>query len=292
MATTAVYRLGPVQYGSTTIGGITDAAVNTGSQIVGEARSGEYYPRIKALRGQAPTATFTSSDLAVALGAISSVGASLASNVLKLYARKLDTDGKIAAGGNHGLYTLRRGLLFPARLSCQHQGDATCDFAAQVSYDGSNDPIVWQAGQSLPAEVSEKRWTLSNAAIGGVGTNDLMGVEVDFGLSVSVEGSNSDIWPTQVSLDLVDPKITLRGCDLGWLGTVALLGSSVSGGTVVLRDRLSGGRFGTSTLTLTASGYAHCGQPYRASQRGAAVADVILEVVYDGTNAPIRVAAA
>ena len=88
----------------------------------------------------------------------------------------------------------------------------------------------------------------------------------------------------------VTPKITLRGCDLSWLGTIALLGTGVTDGTIVLRKRLDGGTFaGSGDITLTFSGIATVPSPFSASGDKEAEATLSIDVKYDGTNAPIRV---
>lgn len=288
-----MYRLGPVAVGATTIGGITAESCSINTEVNSESRSGEMYVRNKSIRRQRPDASFSTSDLAVALTACGTLGVSLAASPLAIYSRLLGTDGKTASGSVHNKYTIRRGLLVPTRLSGRHGDDASVDFQAHVVYDGANDPIVLTANQSLPSAVDDNRWTISTASIGGIGSDNLTGIDVDFGIRVATEGKSSgsvtDIWDTEIGIEEINPRITIRGIDPSWFTTIGgMEGAGVTNATVVFRKRDPDGIFTGNTLTLTASGLVHCPQPHRASGRGASECEAILEVIYDGVNAPIR----
>jgi len=158
-----------------------------------------------------------------------------------------------------------------------------------IAYDGSNTPIVGPTSVSLPTAVDDNVWTLSAASVGGKGATDLMGVEIDFGLQVTGEGSNSDIYDTRLSITAVTPQVVLETNDPTWFSTIGLTGSDVTDGTITLRQREDRGTFTETTMTLTFSGIAYATDVFRAGQQGTGRTAIVIDVEYDNTNAPFAI---
>jgi len=288
---TDYHVLGPVQINSTVIGGITAAAVNNGHEIYGEPVSGEIGVRTQSITALKPGASFTTMDLAVALAACGSLGTDLSTANLHVFATKRTAAGAIASGAAHTKWLLRGGLLYPTRLTCDHRGQAQLSYEAQAVADADgNAPIVGPTTVSLPTGVNNNVWTLQSASFSGVGATDLRNAEVDFGFRVQTEGSNSELYDNQISYQL-DPRLTIMGVTPAYADAVALLGESATC-SITFRKRQNRGTFTADTLTLSATGLAHVSNPYQAGQRGAAQFAITVAVTFDGTNAPITVAAA
>ncbi|NLE57411.1 MAG: hypothetical protein GX616_03565 [Planctomycetes bacterium] len=294
------YRLGPVSIGTaaapTVIGGITDIGGTAGVEVIREPVSGEIGVRTQAVTAIKPTGSFSTLDIASALGVCGSLGLSLFvpseavnQNLLKLYATKYDTAGTIATGAVHRLWTMRGGLLYPTRLSCSHRGNATLAYQALLASDGTNDPVA-ESNAALPTAADNTLWTLSTVSLAGLGATDVQSVEVDFGIQVSSEGANSELYDTQCAIDAITPRVTVTLNDVS--DEVDLDGEEETTGTIVFRDRDHNGQFGTATLTLGFSGLVYVTDLVRAGQRGAASRAIVCDVEWDGTSTPFSIAEA
>ncbi len=295
---TNYYRLGPVSIGTaaapTVIGGITDIAGASGVEVMREPVSGELGVRTQTISAIKPTGGFTTHDIAAALGVCGSVGTSLFlpttpadQKLLKIYATKLDQDGRIASGAVHRVWTMRGGLLYPTRLSCQHRGNARLQYDALLCSDGTNSPVA-EGNAALPTAAANSLWTLSAVSLAGVGANDLQGVDVEFGIQVSSEGSNSETYDNQCVIDAILPRVTVSLSDPS--AEVDLEGEEETEGTITFRKRDHNGIYTEDTLVLGFAGLAYPTQLFQAGQRGAATRAVVCDVEWDGTNTPFSVA--
>jgi hypothetical protein len=136
-----LYYLAPVGLGTTTIAGITATETGVDSEIRDEPSSGELTARIQSLVSQKVNPTFSTEDIATALAACGSVGCSLATDPLTIYARAGSDDGRRASAGHFG-YLYQYGLLLPASLDCNHQQDASLSYQSVVCWDETHDPVV------------------------------------------------------------------------------------------------------------------------------------------------------
>jgi hypothetical protein len=294
---TALYRLGPVSIGTaaapTVIGGITDLGLTGGIQVIKENVSGEIGIRTPAISAVQPTGRFTTHDIAAALGVCGSLGLSLFlpatpsdQKLLKLYATKLDQDGTIASGAVHRLWTCRGGLLYPSRLTCEHRGQASLQYDALLCSDGANDP--WAASDSaLPTAAAHAMWTLEAASIASLGATDMQGVDIDFGIQVSGEGANSELYDSQVVIDRITPVVTIRLNDAS--GDLGLEGEEEAAGTVTFRKRDKNGAYTADQCILGFAGLAHETTIWQAGQRGAGTKAIQVDVEWDGTSTPFTV---
>jgi hypothetical protein len=280
------------------IGGITRQSIAMQSIVQSEARSGEVYARLQALTEQRPRLTFTTNAVAAALDKAALVGLDIStlSTGLHLIAQKHADGGTRTAGATHRKYTLNDGLLFPTRLTCQHGGDAELEYEVIATYDGSNDPIVIADSQALPSGLDDaERFTLGSMTIESVTFDHLRSFELDFGLRVEAEGSDSDIWPTIVTIIEILPVIRLRGVDIEWAkaANVPLIGLAAThtNTAIYLRKRADGGTFVADAtaehIKFTAAGYATIETVFDAQGNETGETELVMPLVYDGTNDPL-----
>jgi hypothetical protein len=112
-----------------------------------------------------------------------------------------------------------------------------------------------------------------------------MKIDVDFGIQAYSEGSDSDIRPKIAAISAIVPKITASSSKQGAI--LSLLGAS-GAFSVVLRNRIQGGSFGTSTITLAATtGLAMQDTPFQASGNRPGEVGLSGTIAWDGTNNPI-----
>lgn len=307
MSVDRIHTLGPVQLftdamgAAVLIGGITQQALPTGTEVRSEPSSGDPYPSHQAIVAQKPTASFTSYHLATILDTLGVAGLPIFSATnygLRMYAQKYTEGSTPASGSVHRMYTIRQGLIVPTRLSCSHQGDATLEVAVISTYDGTNDPLVITDTVAMPSGLTDaERFTLGNVTFGGISLPQVTGVDITFGLGTRSTGSNSDIWDTHCSIRTVRPSITLRGIDIEWFKSSVITLAGKAGthlnSSVYFRKRAVGGSFvadATSEhIKFTACGLAYIDQAFSASTNEDAEPSVTIPLRYDGTNYPLIV---
>lgn len=287
-----------VEIDATLIGGITNLGTRTGEEVRNEPTSGEIYARFQSLVAQKPGAEFTTLNIAAALDACGLTGVDIGGLAagLNLYAQKHVEGGTRAGAASHRKYTIKDGILVPRVLSVDHQGDATLRYEAVAIYDGANDPIVIADSQSLPGGLTDaQRFTIGPVTIESVSLAQVRRFELDFGLQVVSEGADSDIWDTFISIESIQPQITLRGIDVEWLKStnIPLLGKAVThtNTAIYLRKRAAGGTFvadGTAEhIKFTAAGLATIDTPFEADGNDAGETSLTLPLKYDGVNVPL-----
>lgn len=282
------------------LGGITQQSIVTGTRLQGDPTSGDPYVRHQAIHAQKPRATFSTLQIARALDNIGPSGLKIKSESntgLRLYQRKYDEGSTPASGSNHIRHTIREGLLVPRQLSCSHQDDATLQYEALVTYDGTNDPIVPADSVALPTGLlDDERFTLAAVTIGGVLITQVTNLTLDFGLDAQTEGSNSDIWDTHSSIRSVSPSLTLKGINAKWFSSavIPLIGKkgTHANTSFYLRKRKDDGSTFVADGTTEHIKFTMCGLAYmdsvidvQTNQPGEPA--IMMPLRYDGTNFPV-----
>jgi hypothetical protein len=297
MALAHIHTLAPVLLNSTRIKGVTRGSVETGVEVAGESYSGSPYVAYKYVRAVKPRATFETVAVASSLAACGIGGLSLASlgAGLQVWAQKA-TKGSIRASGSvHRSYTLRDGILVPVSLSVDHAGDARLGYAATVTYDGTNSPIVISDNQALPTiDANTEIFGMGPLVIGGSTYVGARQYQIDFAIKVAAEGADGDIYDTCAWIQLIDPKITVRGVNQEWLKSTAipLNGKAVlhASTTIYLRRRGATDFVANNQaqhISITVAGLATIGTAVDASGTNAAEQTLVIDSQHDGTNAPL-----
>lgn len=302
MAVTKAHTLYGVVAGATVIGGITQQNVNLGTQVRGEASSGEVYARFQSVVAQKPAATFTTLNVAAALavsGLTAKAISALSPATLLLWAQKIAEGGSRAGVTSHRSYTINDGILFPTTLTVGHQGDAVLPYGVAVTWDGTNNPVVLSESQTLTAGITDaERFTLGPVTIESIALSEVRELQIDFGLQVVTEGGDSDIWDTMAYIKAVQPAITLRGIDIEWFkdsGGVPLAGLPITHAntSIYLKKRAAGGTFVADAtaehVKFTANGLAHVANAFDANGDALAECDLVIPLKYDGTLVPLVV---
>ena len=144
MGVTAIFGGFQVEFDATMVGGINAYDLGSGTQVASEVSAGNIYPEYPHLTGQQPTGSFSTVQIARALDNCGLTGTSIAglTTGLKYYLRKHADGSTRAAGSNHNKYTIKKGIIVPTSLTCDHQGSAVLSFDVVIAYDGSNVPII------------------------------------------------------------------------------------------------------------------------------------------------------
>lgn len=269
--------------GNVRLGGLTTDSLPMGSQVAGEGTSGSLWPHIVSLTGQNPTRGWATKELVDHLLNFNSLGDTIGHTLvggdpgLRLWQYKHASGGTRATGNTHRYLTFNQGIVVPGGIIVEHQGDAVMTYAAiPVSLDGVTSPITISEDQAIPTAVLEdKRFTMGPVYIAGTQFTHVRGIEVSFGVTAVAEGTDSDIWPSQVSVRTVQPSILLRGIDTAWFsdagGKVPALGRAFDSADtwIFLKKRLQGGAYvpdgTTEHIRLNCTGMAVMDQVHDAT---------------------------
>ncbi len=301
MGVTRRHGLYGVVADTTVIPGIVSTSGNTGTEVIGEATSGDLYPTQVSINAQNPGVTFSTRSIAIALATIGLAGVNIADLTagLILWAQAHLTGASRAGESLHRKYVMAKGIVIPQNLTIDHQGNAVISYLARPTWDGTNDPILITDLQTLTAPVADsERFTLGPCTIESVLTAQMKSLAIDFGINLSVEGADSDILPTFVSITSIAPRISMRGTDIEWAkaANIPLFAgkkATHANTKLFLRKRAAGLKFVADAtaehIKFTADGPAHIETFFEAD--GETPAEITLEMPlrYDGTNAPLTV---
>jgi hypothetical protein len=281
------------------IGGITNQSIASATECRQSPANGEAFPQFLAMYAQKPVAEFTSLNLAQAIDAVGLIVLPIRSDSnrgVNFFAQKYEEGSVPAAGASHRAYTLRDGLLIPRKLSASHQQDASIDYSALITWDGTNDPIVPTDNVSLPAGLEDfSRYALGPITIGGEALDQVTNLEIDFGVDARTTGAQSAIWDTHSSIRRIMPRLMITGIDAEWFKStrIPLRGKAGTHAntSIYLRKRDDSGTFvdagNAEHIRITADGLVYAEQLFSAGEAEDGTVSLAMPLRYDGTNAPL-----
>jgi len=202
---------------SVTVGGVSNWRLSTGMNRLVEAAGGQVDPTFVAIMALAPVLGFTTRQLT----ALSSFGISGAQiTTLDAYVQKLLAYGTRGGAGTHTKISIPTGICVPRTLSAQQgqRAELALD-AVAISSTGAAAAATVTTGQNLPAGggVTEV-FTLGPVKINGTAL-DCEAVNVDFGVSLQVDSSGGQVFPTFVAVMDRRPSIRLTPKDMDSFNT-------------------------------------------------------------------------
>jgi hypothetical protein len=247
MAITNVFTLCSVNLNRVTdvlLGQMVDQNINLGISRFLEGSDGEVDNRYVSISEQRPMIGFTTTALAVALGVAGISGTPLdvdtpaTKGSLEAFLQLLVEGGTRAATAT--MLTINEGILIPRTLSASQGAVARLSLEAHATYDGTNDPIVILAAQTIPTVTPgvAELFTLGPVQLNGVAVN-------------GVVDSDGEVWPRFVAIMRRSPTISFTTPDAGILTTLGITGDA-QGATdsVVYFRKIAEG--GTRELDATA----------------------------------------
>lgn len=287
MSRAAIFHLG---INATTIQQCESTGIDPGIAVQSQA-AGQIDPTFTSVTGISPRVTFSTSDVSAALGAIGLGGLALSSNAV-VYMQTRAADGEFQAGANHMSWTLSNGLVVPRSLSVNQGGNAS--LTGEIigrSTDGQSTPWTYSGTATLSGDNHvDNLFTLGPISINGTEVGVVQSLNIDFGLNVSVNRGDDDIYPTFLHINSRRPTIRYTTEKPVNLNTIGLAGSA-QGSTdsvIYLRARANDGVLvadgTTSHLSLTVD--AGIITPMNASVQadGHWASEFVITPRYDGTN--------
>lgn len=291
---------------------ISAQEVVTGTEVMNDVDAGSPYPQHVAINAQKPSATATTKDIAGGFDLLGSEGwpisaqpAPTARPGLDFFQLAIDsTTGRPFTTSVHRRINIQRGIVVPTQLQVQHQQDAQLSMSAFAIADPSDTggigvlPVTSFAAEAAPTGLGGgSRHTLGTVDVGGIELGCNLSVQIDFAVTVTSEGCNSDIHDAALYIASIQPVITIQGKNLAKFagsGAIPLIGKGAAHAdtSIVLRKRLqtAAGFVADATaehIEITAAGLAHW-QTVHTAQGNQRVEDtLVITCRHDGTNVPV-----
>jgi len=214
--------------------------------------------------------------------------------------QQFDTLGQAAAGSVHRTLTIKSGWLIPRTLTVDHRGHAALTVEAVAIKPAASDAVVISDVAALPTiAIAPARWTLGPASVAGYTLNQYRNFEIDFGLTVTPAGVESDIWDGHIEVRSQAPTITFTGIAPAWFSATGIpLAGKVAthaNTSLVLRKRdgtgANSGFVSNATaehIKFTAAGPATVRQAASGSAQQATEHSIVVECMKDAAgNSPM-----
>lgn len=283
------------------LGGITSMSEDIATEINSEETAGSPYALNTTVKSQKPSMKFTTRDLKKAIDTFGFIGLAIvgATNPgLELWKQFIE-NGVAKTGNHHKRTRMPNGRAVIRKITINHQDDAQADCEAMATFDGTNLPFIPSAAnQALPGTPADpQRHTLYNMTFGGVAIGGIQSIDIDFGLTIDMIASNSDVWDTQLLLSKIQPVITINTIQTGQFlasGGVPLAGlnGTHANTKIQLRKRAIGATPFISDATaehisITTAGILTIETAFnsQAYKRGEITYKITSR--FDGTNAPL-----
>jgi hypothetical protein len=235
--------------------GIIDLSLNGNLRTRVEGGDGLIYKTHGALVGGAPVASMSLTQLKTFLDICGVEGMLIDKDAddpgVVLYFQKYKTGGtrELDATAEHHSTTIENGIMVPRTLACSHGEAAVLSADIAAIKAGAIDPITFLETATIPAAAypaAAVEHTVGKVDLNGTSLDGIKNINVDFGINLLSEGfGDSDIYPEHVSIDEIDPTITLvtEHIDLTSLLTEGGAYYAAETLAIYLRKRDEGGTF-------------------------------------------------
>lgn len=238
--------------GAVDIEGIQTVELAPGLRTAIERSDGNVFPAFGSLVGGAPTARFTTSDLAALIDECGLTGMLVDSGTnpgIELYFQRMAFGGTRDAFGSatHFKATIPNGLLVLRSLELNHGEMAALSAELFAVQQGATAPLTLDEASARPNinPAGDVKWTLGKVDLNGTDFDALSSVSIDFGVDVLAESRDSDIYPSFPTIREIRPTITLRGSHIDLTSVLTEDGTFYSASQVIVyaRKRSEGGTF-------------------------------------------------
>jgi len=236
------------------VAGIRSLGVDPSLRTALEAADGSPYATFGSLVAGAPGMTLSTSDLKTFLDQCGVAGMLVDADAghpgVVGYFQKMAAGGTRDAlgAGTHVSTTFSDGLLVPRRLSAAHGGTAVLEAALVGAKADGTVPYALNEADSLTAATYpavSSVWTVGPVKLNATPLAGVQSVAVDFGLAVTAEAADGDLYPSVASILSIRPSISVTSRHVDITGTLTEAGVEYAASQVVvyLRKRDEGGAY-------------------------------------------------
>lgn len=254
--------------------GVEDRQVDPQVTEIVKRAAGEVRPSYRAVMSVTPEISMTTTDVKTALDNIGRTGLGVKSGnaieTLNFYFTDYAEHSDRTAGAAHFRVAVKECLGVPQQLSWSQEGDAQLTLLFATTYDGTNEPFLFQDSVSLPASLFvDELFTGGKAVVNNVELNGVVGMTYDFGINIFRSGAAGSARPLFVAIQNAQEQIELQTLEIPSLSTFGLLGTTATNASICyltkmdeLGDRVANGTAEHISLTLAANQHMITCGPY------------------------------
>jgi len=229
--------------------------VNTAIEKWLLAGDGAVDPTFVAVARQQPAIEFSSTKVATILTNCGVSGLQLTTGAeLTAFFQKVAEGGTRAGVTSHLKLVINEGILIPQQIVAGNDQPATISLLAVASYNGTNDPIVLTASQTLAGTpVVSEAFVAGPVTINGSTIHGVQSITINFGIRLWQLSGDGLVWPTFVAIAERRPSISIVTPDPLNLNTFGLAGiaQSATNSVVYLREVAEGGTRGAGGADIS-----------------------------------------
>lgn len=232
MAISTIHRLDKIT-GPVALSEITSKKISAGIASMVETPAGHIHPMFRANKDQKPVIEFSTPQLVTFLTATTGLtGLSISGTPLIAWIKKANNIGSIArATTSHSKVTVNLGVMHCASISLPHNGRGEARGLVTVSYDGSNDPLVFAGSSALSGNLTATEYFCAGpVSFNGTSLPGVKSIEIDCGVELLNESADGEVWPSFVGIQTVAPTVTVKLFEKS-LSVVTLQGTALNGST-------------------------------------------------------------
>ena len=226
---------------------IGDQSYNANLEQLIQGGDGQVDSTFVAVGGQAPTMSFTTTDIKKVLDNTGISGLAIAPSVgtgVSAWLQKIAEGGTRTGGSNNIKLLMAKGMIVPRTLTAGHNVPATIGVDLIASYNLTALPFVISGSAAITGTpTTADLWTCGKCVINGTVINGVQSITIDFGLQIIQQGSDGIVYPTFVAVQSRQPMITIECVDATALTTFGLSGvaQSATDSVIYLRKIDEGG---------------------------------------------------
>lgn len=298
MSTSNMFTMGSLVLPSGQIYGQSATSVDPQIQTVVEHGDGVAYDQFAAVMFQSPMFSIATKAINNALGLVGLNGLAIAA-ATDFWIQKFTDGGVRTTGTNSQKHTFSKGLVCLRNLSVEDRGVASLGLEGwAVSSDGVTAPLTVTGSAAMTAPTMlDELFTLGPIKINGTAVGGVKSLNIDFGLQVMVESGDGDVYPSFVTIQAVQPKLTFRTLSVqkalsANIGQFAAQGATDS--VFYLRKLAkNGARVADATtehISFTLDDGLLSMRPIEANGRNPAMVEYLFEPTWDAVNDVLAIA--
>jgi hypothetical protein len=234
-----VYKLSAISANGSLIKGVTGQSLDPNMEKFVNRGGGSPYPSYIAGKQKKPVLSFTTTDMKTLLD-LTGLAPIAVGTTVDLYLAAMVNGLGIDTNATHLKLTLNHGMIIPRRIAAQQGAEATAQVDVISVYDGTNDPIVYAAAQSLPSgydNVTEK-FTLGPCKLAAM--VETIGWDLDLGIRDEALFRDGEPYARLAYMSEMEPVATVRTHDATIRSTIGENGTGAVDPTLFLRKLVEG----------------------------------------------------
>lgn len=216
---------------------ISNVRVTSDIRQLLEYPAGHPHPLFTANQESKPAIAFTTPEIDIVLANIGSGGAAI-TNASHLYF-KVSTEVGIPSRvtSTHRRYQVAKCLCYWTNIRAPHNGTAEADVVIQAAYDGSNDPIALQTGQTLSGNLAAGTYFGAGPVlINGtqIEAGSIQQIDIASGINLLQIGGDTEEWDRFVGVERTAPTVNITTSEAAAFFTYGLQGTALDGANGVV----------------------------------------------------------